>query len=142
MYNLPILLVMAVAQSLHLFLVARSNGFCPLESRASTSAPWSNSNSVKRSLLSTAAACNALYNNVAIIIIIIINNCINCQLSTVNGKMFSAAVPHTWNRLSRHCFYRNTVILSPGYLKHLSYSNFSSHCFLTILCFFQIVSLY
>jgi len=68
--NLPILLVMAAAHSLHLFLVARSIGFCPLESRPSTSAPWSSSSSVKRSLLSTVAACNALY---SIVIIIIIN---------------------------------------------------------------------
>jgi len=55
---------MAAMQSSDLFLVARSIGFCPLLSTASTSAPWSSSSSVNKSLLSTAAACNALCNRV------------------------------------------------------------------------------
>ena len=69
----PSLLVMAATQSSHLFSVARSIGLCPLESTASTFAPCSNSNSVNRRLLSTAAACSGLYNSISIIITLQVN---------------------------------------------------------------------
>ena len=82
---------MAATQSLHLFLVARSIALSPPASSASTSAPWSNSNSVNSSLLSTAAACSALYNTV---VISSTRSALTARISGVHSTTWSSSVLH------------------------------------------------